>query len=146
MQEEINIYFPPGPFIYIVRDKNGLPLYVGGTEDINAKSFKFDFEYSSITGYYYRFPDFLDEIDRKIVAENPPHNKRLHSSFTLRQIFSFVRGLFYRNRIPFGKKEKDYVREYLSECDKLEYDSEIYYSKLDRDLLLENVKQSWNIQ
>lgn len=146
MEEEINIYHSPGPFVYVVRDKDGNPLYVGGTEDINAKSFKFDFEYSGITGYYYRFPDFWDEIDRKIVAERPHYNKRLHSSFTTRQILSSARELFYRNRLSFGKKEKDYVRECLSECDKLEFNCEIYYSRLDRDVILENIKQIWNIR
>lgn len=144
--EEINIYHRPGPFVYIVRDKDNTPLYVGGTENINAKSFKFDFEYSSITGYYYDFPDFWDEVDRKIVAENPRYNRKLHSSFTTKQIISYIRAIFIKNRMPFRKKEKVYILEYLSDCDKLEYNCEIYYSELDRNVLTENIMQEWNIQ
>lgn len=144
--KEINIYHRPGPFVYIVRDKDNAPLYVGGTENINAKSFKFDFEFSSITGYYYDFPDFWDEVDRNIVAENPRYNRKLHSSFTTKQILSYIRAIYLKNRKPFRKKEKAYVLEYLSDCDKLEYNCEIYYSGLDRNVLTENMMQGWNIQ
>ena len=144
--EEINIYHRPGPFIYTVRDANGVPLYVGGTENINAKSFKFDFEFTAITGYYYDFPDFEDEIDREIVLNNPVHNQRLRSSFTAGQIVAYVRNIFREHGAAFRKAEKKYVLEYLADCDSLVYRSEVYYSRLDRDVLTQIMLEQWNIQ
>lgn len=137
--EEINIYHSPGQFVYTVRDANGNALYVGGTENINAKSFKFNFDFSAITGYYYEFPDFEDEIDRRIVAENPPYNQRLHSSFTASQIIGYIRGIFRANKRPFRKVEKEYVLESLEDCDSMKYRAEIYYSRLDRNILTQTM-------
>ena len=137
--EEISVYHKPGPFIYTVWDKKGRPLYVGGTEDVNAKSFKFNFEFSNITGHYYYFPDFRDEIDRQIVKLKPTHNTTLRSSFTKGQIVSYFRKVFHAQQRKFTVNDKKYISDYLDECDKMLFSGEVYYSSLDRDCLLDSM-------
>ena len=144
--EEINIYHSPGQFVYTVRDANGNALYVGGTENINAKSFKFNFDFSAITGYYYEFPDFEDEIDRQIVAQCPPYNQRLRSSLTASQIIAYIRGVFRAHNRPFRKAEKQYVLESLADYDSMTYRAEVYFSSLDRNILTETMLELWNIR
>ena len=132
--------------MFTVWDKNGCPLYVGGTENINAKSFKFDFEFEDITGYYYDFPFFNDEVDRQIVKLKPIYNNRLRSSYTKAQIMSYFRKLFYAHKRPFGAREKEYISEILlQECEPLEFSGEIFYSSFDRGYILEKIIEDYGL-
>lgn len=145
MNKEISIYFPPGQFIYTVWDANGQPLYVGGTENINGKSFSFGYPFANITGYYYKFPDFTDEIDREICNKKPRYNTYLRSSYTRQQIESYIRRHFYQRNIPFRAAEKNKIGSMLCECETIEFKGELYYSSMDRDIALYEMLEDYGI-
>ena len=131
MHDELIISHPPGNFVYIVRDKDGKALYVGGTSNIDKKSFSFSYEYSSITGYYYEFPDFEDEIDRVICKLNPVYNKSLHSFRTKKQWMIETKAIFAKYGLPFRKAEKELFNEYLSDMDYFLFRGDAYFSDMD---------------
>ena len=142
---DISIYHKPGPFVYVVW-KCERPLYVGGTEDVNAKVFKFDFEFDNITGHYYDFPDFGDEIDRKIIELKPLYNSRLRAALTKKQIIASIHRLFDKYGIPFMKREKERVSELLRENgEPFEFDGELYYSSMDAGCIEEIMRDEYGI-
>ncbi len=140
-KKTIRIYHQPGNFIFTVWDKNGFPLYVGGTKDINAKSFKFAFPFADITGYYYpeSWPDFEDEIDRQIAEIKPIYNTCLHSSFTQKMLLKYLKGLFKKSGIPYNKSIEQRAIQLFDESDKLIFRGQFYIGKFDRDLLAESL-------
>lgn len=140
-----SIYHKPGQFVFIVW-KGKIPLYVGGTENINTKVFRFDFDFDDITGYYYDFPDFGDEIDRKIVDLKPLYNMRLRSALTKRQIISSIHGLFVKYNIPFRKKEKERISELLRvNGEPFEFNGELYFSSMDAGCITEMMRDEYGI-
>lgn len=142
---DISIYHKPGPFVFVIW-KGERALYVGGTKDVNAKVFKYDFEFDNITGHYYNFPDFEDEIDRKIVELKPKYNNCLRAAVTKSQIISTIRGVFYKNGKTFKKREKERVAELLREnSEPFEFDGEIYYSSMDAGYIREIMCDEYGI-
>ena len=142
MREEITISHPVGQFVFIVRDKEGAALYVGGTRNIDKKSFAFPFPYETISGYYYKFPDFRDEIDRAICRTNAVYNTRLNSYRKYTQVVKEIREDFYGRGLAFRKEQKMRLNIYLNDCDSLRFRNEIYYASMDideiRDLMLQD--------
>lgn len=142
--EQISIYQRPGNFIFFVKNK-GEVVFIGGTKDINAKSFKFDFEFDDIIGYYYPFPDFGDEIDRLICMHQPRENKSLRTFMTLKSASEKAKGIFKKYNISFPKKV---FTEKLQQNECFAYRGLCYYSSLDCDITIEAVCNEfgiWNI-
>lgn len=79
MEDLIDITFKKGRFIFFVYDADDVLLYIGWTDDLNKKSFNFNFDYAKIKGYYYSFPDIDARVDDLIMELNPRHNKCLRS-------------------------------------------------------------------
>lgn len=76
----IIVSHPPGMFVFFVYDNDKL-LYIGYTEDIDKKSFNFDFEYDKIEGYYFdkSYVDIDSYIDDLVIELKPLYNKKLRS-------------------------------------------------------------------
>lgn len=145
---EISIYHPPGEFIYTVWDEKGKPLYVGGTKDIMAKSFKFDFPYADITGEYWRFPGgtFESEIDRRIALLKPKYNTKLRTSMTKTQLIKYFRALFKAYNLPFTKREKNFITQKLCDISGFEFQGEFFYLLEDRGILEEIIREEYGIR
>lgn len=145
--QEISIYHKPGPFIFIVRDKDGKPLYVGGTENINQKVFKFAFEFADITGYYYdeSFPDFWDEVDSKICKLKPKYNTRLHSSLPPKAVVKKVKEIFKKNGHSLSSSIRREILYELSECENFVFLGEVYVSGFDCLVIINTICEKYGI-
>lgn len=143
--KEISIYHPPGNFVFIVRDKSGVPIYVGGTENINQKSFKFKFDFADITGYYYSYPDFWDEVDRKICELNPLYNTRLHGFTTKNGVKKKAIEFFKSKGRQLPKEGRKLLLELLNECEKYSFQSDTYYTEMDCDIAIMQLCENYGI-
>lgn len=138
MQQEISIYHPPGNFVFFVRDEKGTPIYIGGTENINEKVFKYKFPFSDITGYYYKFPDFWDEVDRQICEYNPIYNTRLHGFATKSSACQYAKEQFAKKGFQFKQSEKKKYLEFLQEQseERYIYNGCVYFTSTDKETAL----------
>lgn len=144
---EQSIYFPPGNFIYTVWGANKEPLYVGGTQDIMAKSFKFKFPYLDITGEYYDFPScvFESEIDERIAKLKPRYNLRLRTSKNKKQVIKHIKDLFKKKGWKFTKEALKFIISELEQCDGLVFNGEIFYTMIDWGCIeMEFIEGTWN--
>lgn len=148
MEKEISIYHKPGKFLYTVWDSDGEPLYVGGTENIMAKSFKFDFPFADITGIYWEFPGYTFEeaIDLRIAELRPKYNTRLRTSLTAPQVIKCVKEFFKTKNLPFTPQAKRFVLNELENFNGIKFDGELYYSADEKATLLEIIREEYGIR
>lgn len=145
MEQEITISHKPGPFVFIMRDKDGTPLYVGGTQNIDRKSFNYRFQYSYITGYYYDFPDFEDEIDRAICSHKALYNKCLNAAITTKGVHKLAKEFLAKYGIPYRRTERGVVNRLLMDYEQLIFRNEIYYVSTDVNELIIDLAIEFNV-
>lgn len=142
--KERDITFPVGdPFVFFVYLGKEL-RFIGYTEDLNKKSFSFQFEYDRITGYFYPFRQVIrDYIDELILERKPAFCKPRYGlkESNLRKFIKESIG------IVFSKKAiEDIKEEYLSNDDYYTFGGERYIKEFSKETMLmsltERIKNS----
>lgn len=110
-----------------------------------AKSFNFKFDYADITGYYYDFPFFWDEVDEMICKYNPPYNSRLHDFYTRKSANDEAKSIFKQYGIPYTKDAQKRLDKYLSVNKTFIYKGIVYYRSDDAQVSISYLCSDYNI-
>lgn len=137
----IDITQPKGGFIFLLLDKDERLLYIGSTTDVNKKAFDFGFDYESIKGFYYKYPDIGEVADTLINRYKP-----LYSTRYLHHVKRVNAGPYISRKLKeFGVKLNP--RQVKGACSLIseigitckEFDNELWVGKIDLDVVVEEV-------
>lgn len=137
----IDITQPKGGFIFLLLDKAERLLYIGSTDDVNKKAFDFGFEYESIKGFYYKYPDIGEVTDTLINRYKPPYNTRYLHHVKRVNAGAYISRRLRGFRIRLNPKQVKEACSLISEIGITykEFDNELWVGKIDLDVVVEEV-------